>query len=127
MKVNREELAARQAAARAQLEQLSAAPGLQGVMARLGAATLGLDDWTVGEMERGTPNNMIVAAAAQRAASMLATHLVNLSPADPAERLRFRDAARWMFEQTLDQIITDLETATQAQRAALSVTLHPQQ
>ena len=49
------------------LEEMAQQPGQIGVTARLGLATLGSDEWTADEVERGTPDEQIIEVCAASA------------------------------------------------------------
>lgn len=102
------------------LEDMAQQPGQTGVTARLGLATIGSDSWTADEVERGTPDEQIIVASIERAASMVCARAARLTKEG-------REVCIGILIDTLRRGFATLDALPAEKREAASVATHPRQ
>lgn len=102
------------------LEAMAAQPGQMGVTARLGLATIGTDEWTADEIERGTTDAEIVIATIERAASLVIARIVGLGPVG-------QEACIAAVASTIRRGLGQFEAMSADQLDAALVKTHPRQ
>jgi hypothetical protein len=115
--IDPEEMASKLSVTRAALGDMAQLPGLPGVTARLGLATMGSDKWLAAEVARGTPYWQIVSASIDKAAAVVIARTAPMSPESRAK----------VIEILLGQIsrgLANIDGMTPEQRAASSIRTH---